>query len=71
MTDTCDVYDFLMGLDLEQLETIKLKLEKTIQQQHEQRKRPKHPPAFHDLDALADNTGLDLSGLIKDIKRRS
>lgn len=79
MTDTCDVSAFLMSLELEQLESIKLKLEQTIQQQQEERERllqeqknrPKIPPTFHDLDALAANTGLDLSGLIKDIKRRS
>ncbi|GAA0685748.1 hypothetical protein GCM10009104_09300 [Marinobacterium maritimum] len=79
MTDTCDVSAFLMSLELEQLESIKLKLEQTLKQQQEekqklqqeQRNRPKLPPTFHDLDALAANTGLDLSGLIKDIKRRS
>jgi NADP-dependent 3-hydroxy acid dehydrogenase YdfG len=79
MTDTSDVSDFLMSLELEQLKNIKSKLEQKLKQQqaemerkqHEQRTRPKLPPTFHDLDALAANTGLDLSGLIKDIKRRS
>ncbi|GAA0785600.1 hypothetical protein GCM10009109_05590 [Marinobacterium sediminicola] len=68
-----------MGLEPEQLESIKLKLEKLIKQRHEEREkqqqahlnRPKLPPTFHDLDTLAANTGLDLSGLIKDIKRRT
>ncbi len=79
MTDTCEVSAFLMSLELKQLESIKLKLESIIKQQQqenerqqqEQRNRRKLPPTFHDLDALAANTGLDLSGLIKDIKRRS
>ncbi|MBR9827988.1 MAG: hypothetical protein GYB41_05015 [Oceanospirillales bacterium] len=72
MTDACDVSAFLMSLELEQLDSIKLKLEQTIiQQQEKKRTRSRLPPTFNDLDALAADTGLDLSGLIKDIKRRT
>ncbi|MBA4502287.1 H-NS family histone-like protein [Marinobacterium marinum] len=79
MTDSADIHAFLMSLELEQLESIKLKLEALLKQQQEEREkqtqqqktRSKHPPSYHDLDALAANTGLDLSGLMKDIKRRT
>ncbi|WP_217333236.1 hypothetical protein [Marinobacterium weihaiense] len=77
MIDTCEVSAFLMSLSLEQLEKIKLDLEKKVEQKKQQQNletqkpRSRIPPTYNDLDALAANTGLDLSGLIKDIKRRS
>lgn len=62
---------YLMSLSNEQLDQIRDMLLKRIE---EQRKRPKKtglPPVFHDLDSLAANAGLDLTGLIRDIKRRT
>lgn len=77
MNDPCDVTAYLMNLDPAQLEKIRLELEQRLKQQQAERaqcptpaSRPRLPPSFHDLDALAASTGLDLSGLIKDIKRR-
>jgi len=42
-----------------------------IEEQKQKRKQRTLPPVFHDLDALAANTGLDLTDLMRDIKRRS
>ncbi|SEA40469.1 hypothetical protein [Marinobacterium iners] len=63
---------YLMNLEPEQLEQVRKMLVQRIEDQHQQKlKQRSLPPAFHDLDALAANTGLDLSSLLRDIKRRS
>lgn len=74
MSDT-DVSVFLMQLELEQLDKItadlQLRAEQRAKEQAEQQSKPRFPPSFNDLDSMAENVGLDLSSLIKDIKRRS
>ncbi|SIQ25148.1 hypothetical protein [Marinobacterium stanieri] len=74
MSDT-DVSVFLMQLELEQLDKItadlQLRAEQRAKEQAEQKSKPRFPPSFNDLDSMAENVGLDLSSLIKDIKRRS
>ncbi|MET3998710.1 hypothetical protein [Marinobacterium sp. MBR-109] len=63
---------YLMSLEPEQLEQVrKMLLQRLEEQQQKKLKQRSLPPAFHDLDALAANTGLDLSSLMRDIKRRS
>lgn len=63
---------YLMSLEPEQLEQVRTMLLKRIEEQQQQKRNQRAlPPAFHDLDALAANAGLDLSGLMRDIKRRS
>mgnify|MGYP001037210916 CR=1 FL=1 len=63
---------YLMSLEPEQLEQVRTMLLKRIEEQQQQKRNQRSlPPAFHDLDALAANAGLDLSGLMRDIKRRS
>jgi len=62
---------YLMSLTSEQLEQIHDMLVKRIEEQKKKPKRSTLPPAFHDLDSLAANVGLDLTGLMRDIKRRS
>ncbi len=78
MSDT-DVSVYLMQLDLGQLDKItadlQLRAEQVAQKREEERAQEKaksrFPPSFNDLDSLAESAGLDLSSLIKDIKRRS
>ncbi len=78
MSDT-DVSVYLMQLDLDQLNKISADLELRAQQAAQKRAeervqekaKPRFPPSFNDLDSLAESAGLDLSSLIKDIKRRS
>jgi len=62
---------YLMSLDSEQLEQVHNMLLKRIEEQRQKRTQRSLPPVFNDLDALAANTGLDLTGLMRDIKRRS
>lgn len=63
---------YLMSLEPEQLEQVRKMLVQRLEEQKQQQLRQRSlPPAFHDLDALAANTGLDLSSLMRDIKRRS
>lgn len=66
---------YLMSLEIEQLEQIHnmllQRLKAQEQEKQQQQKKRSLPPAFHDLDSLAANAGLDLSGLMRDIKRRS
>jgi len=70
MSDT-DVSAFLMQLELDQLDKIMEDLQARIRQKAQEKSKPRFPPSFSDLDAMADSVGLDLSSLIKDIKRRS
>ena len=78
MSDT-DVSVYLMQLDLGQLDKItadlQLRAEQVAQKREEERAqekaKPRFPPSFNDLDSMAESAGLDLSSLIKDIKRRS
>lgn len=62
---------YLMNLEPEQLEQVRKMLVQRIEEQQQQKLKQRSLPAFHDLDALAANTGLDLSSLMRDIKRRS
>lgn len=62
---------YLMSLTSEQLDQVRDMLIKRIEEQKKKPKRPSLPPVFHDLDSLAANMGLDLTGLMRDIKRRS
>ncbi|MBP0049191.1 hypothetical protein H9C73_10620 [Marinobacterium sp. AK62] len=71
MSDT-DVSAFLMELELTQLDQITQDLQvRAEQQKAEKRHKPSFPPVFTDLDSMAESAGLDLTGLMKDIKRRS
>lgn len=71
MSDT-DVSAFLMELELTQLEQITQDLQvRAEQQKAEKRHKSNFPPVFTDLDSMAESAGLDLTGLMKDIKRRS
>ena len=62
---------YLMSLDSDQLNQVHKMLLERIEEQKQKRKQRTLPPVFHDLDALAANTGLDLTDLMRDIKRRS
>jgi hypothetical protein len=62
---------YLMSLKSEQLEQVRTMLLKRIEEQQQQRTQRSLPPVFHDIDTLAAQAGLDLSELMRDIKRRS
>ena len=60
-----DIAEFLMGLELDQLERLK---EWTAVKAKEKKNRIKINPATphtNDLEALADSAGLDISALIR------
>jgi hypothetical protein len=60
-----------MSLAPEQLQKAREMLLQRIEQQQEKKLEQRRlPPSFHDLDSLAANTGLDLSSLRREIKRR-
>ena len=63
----------LSSLDLDQLDKIQQKLNEKIEQNAQKRERlSKLPPrTSNDLEDLAELQGLDLSGLMRDVKRYS
>ena len=68
-----DLISQLSQLSIEQLDAIHEKLQLKIKDQKAERERlTKLPPrTSNDLEALAEMQGLDLSSLLKDVKRYS
>ncbi|MGB0203466.1 MAG: hypothetical protein ACPF9K_00300 [Neptuniibacter sp.] len=68
-----DLISQLSQLSIEQLDALHEKLQLKIKYQKAERERlTKLPPrTSNDLEALAEMQGLDLSSLLKDVKRYS
>jgi hypothetical protein len=68
-----DLISQLSQLSIEQLDALHEKLQLKINDQKAERERlTKLPPrTSNDLEALAEMQGLDLSSLLKDVKRYS
>lgn len=68
-----DLISQLSQLSIEQLDALHEKLQLKIKDQKAERERlTKLPPrTSNDLEALAEMQGLDLSSLLKDVKRYS
>lgn len=66
-----ELFSQLSVLSFEQLEALQKKIQQTAMDKQAERERLKKlpPRTSNDLDALAEMQGLDLSSLLKEVKR--